>query len=446
MTEKKFNSRRDFLKAGTAAAAGLTLFSNGLTPRVHAGEDNTIKVALVGCGGRGNGAANQALTTKGPTKLVAVADTFEFKCRGAAEMLAETHQDKVDVPRERQFTGFDAYKNAIDAVGPGGVVLLAAPPAFRPIHTKYAVEKGVHIFMEKSFAVDPQGIRSIIESAKKAREKKLNIVTGLMSRHSVRLEEAVRRIQDGAIGDIFTTWVYRVHGSFRLTDKPADRTPLQHQLLNFNCFTWLCGSFILDWMIHNIDVAGWVRGDEQPVSVQGQAGRQVRTDQDNMFDHVALEYRYADGKKMFLQLRQIDKVWNAYGAFVQGTKGTAVIGEGQDVPRIYKGHLLTRENLLWEGNMQEVNKYQFEHDRLFKSVRGEEEYRNEAERGCKAVMTGIIGRIAAESGQEVFLEEQMKSEVPYTPNLESLDLNGDSPLMPDADGTYATSIPRQGVR
>jgi len=445
MKEQKLNSRRDFLKKSTIIAAGATLLSSGLTPRVHASENNTINVGLIGCGGRGNGAADQALSTEGPTKLVAVADAFDFKCSGAVEMLADKHKDKVDVPQERQFVGLDSYKNAIDAVGPGGVILLCTPPAFRPLHTAYAVDKGLHIFMEKSFAVDPKGIRSIVASAQKAREKNLNIVSGLMSRHSVRLEEAVKRIQDGAVGDIVTNWVYRVHGPFGLSPQPADRTPLQHQLLNFNCFTWLCSSFILDWMIHNIDVSSWARGEMHPVSVQGMGGRQVRESQDYMFDHVALEYRYEDGKKMFLQLRQQENTWGFFGTVVHGTKGTAVIGEGQDVPRIYNGYNQTRRNLVWEGTMQEVNKYQFEHDRLFKSIRGLEEYRNEAERGCKAVMTGILGRMAAESGQEIFLKDQIDSDVELTPGLENLTIDSDSPSMPDADGSYTSLIPRPGL-
>jgi predicted dehydrogenase len=443
-TNENKNSRRDFLKKSGAIAAGTALtgvLTSGLTPRVHAAEDNTINVALVGCGGRGNGAIRQALSTKGPTKVVAFADAFEFKVKNARQsLLDDDHfKAKVDVPDDRLFSGMDAYKNAIDAVGPGGVILLCTPPAFRPIQFEYAVEKGVNAFIEKSFAVDAPGIKRVIAAAKKASEKNLKVVTGLMSRHSVRLQECIKRIHDGAIGDIISSWVYRVHGPFGVGDK-GDWTPLQHQLLNFNCFNWLCGSFVLDWMIHNIDVSSWAKNDEWPVSVQGQGGRQVRQDKDQMFDHVALEYRYADGKQMFLQLRQIANTWSFFGTVLHGTKGSAELGEGIGTPKIFKGYKRAKENEVWVGNMPEIDKYQYEHDTLFKAIREDIPW-NEAERGCQAAFTGIIGRMAAESGKEIFREEAYASDQEMTPGIEKLDFNGDSPYMPNANGDYEIARP-----
>ena len=443
MQKKTHATRRDFLKKSSAVAAGLALLNQGV-PHVHAAENNTIPVALVGCGGRGTGAGAQALSTDGPTRLVAVADVYDFKCKATVEMLTETHGDKVQTPKDRQFTGFDSYKNAIDAVGPGGVVLLCTPPAFRPFHLEYAIEKGVHVFMEKSFAVDPQGVRRVKAAAKKADEKGLKIVTGLMCRHSVRLEETIKRIQDGMIGDIITSRVTRVQGPYPYAPQAANQTPLQHQLLNFNSFTWLCGSFILDWMIHNIDVCAWAQGEKHPVSVQGQGGRQVRDEKDQMLDHVALEYAYEDGRTMFLQLRQIPNTWNFVGTTLHGTKGTAVVGEGIGDPRLYKGYKQTRDNILWAARMPEVHCYQYEHDRLFKAIREDLPW-NEAERGCNAVLTGVIGRMAAESGKEIHLKDQLNSNVELAPGIESLTMESDSLVMPDTDGTYSTSIPKPGI-
>ncbi|MHC4284743.1 MAG: Gfo/Idh/MocA family protein [Planctomycetota bacterium] len=219
-TQKPYNTRRDFIKQATGALAGVSLTSV-IAARGNVAEQNKIKVALVGCGGRGTGAAVNALSTKGPTQLVALADVFESRVKGSHKSLSgrfnkkeNVPQDRqqVNVPKDRQFLGLDAYKKAIDAIAPGGVVLLGTPPAFRPIHLEYAVAKGCHVFMEKSFAVDAPGIRRVLKAGKEAAKKNLKIAGGLMSRHYKPLEEAVNKLHEGAIGDIITCWAYREHG------------------------------------------------------------------------------------------------------------------------------------------------------------------------------------------------------------------------------------------
>ena len=290
------STRRKFLQQTGGALAGATL-AGAISQRAYAGEDNTIKIALVGCGGRGNGAVREALQTAGPTKLVAAADFFEDSVKGCIKGLSRGPLAKqVDVPPDRQFVGLDAYKKAIDAIGPGGVVLLATPPAFRPIHLEYAVAKGCHVFMEKSFAVDAPGIRRVLKAGEEATKKNLKIAGGLRCRHDEPLEEAIGLMQKGLIGDLITLWAYRVHGPVGFHPRTSDVSELAHQIRNYSCYTWLNGSFLLDWLIHNLDICCWIKG-AWPVSAQGQGGRQTRTEADQLFDHYAVEYTFADGTR-----------------------------------------------------------------------------------------------------------------------------------------------------
>jgi len=284
------SSRRDFLKDTTSVLAGASL-AGAIGARANAAESNTIKIALVGCGGRGTGATANALQTEGPTKLVAMADVFEQRPASKLKGLARDFSKQLDVPGERQFIGMDGYRKAIDAVAPGGVVILATPPAFRPIHLEYAVKKGCHVFMEKSFAVDASGIRRVLKAGKAAEKKNLKIAGGLMSRHYRPLELAVEQLHKGVIGDLITCWAYREHTPVGFGAKRAGVSEMAHQIGNYSCYTWLNGSFILDWLIHNLDVCCWCK-DAWPVSAQGQGGRQVRTAADQLFDHYAVEYRF----------------------------------------------------------------------------------------------------------------------------------------------------------
>ncbi len=257
-------SRRAFLRAAAATTLAAAV------PHVHAGEDNTIKLALVGCGGRGTGATANALSTKGPTKLWAMADVFDVRLQPSLQALSKQFNKQVEVPKERQFLGTDGYKKAIDAIGPGGIVLLATPPAFRPMHLEYAVAKGCHVFMEKSFAVDAAGVRRVLKAGAEATKKNLAVAGGLMSRHYPPLEEAVRRIHEGAIGKVIAAYCYREHAPVGFTPKSAGESELAHQIRNYSNFTWLNGSFLLDWLIHDIDVCCWVK-DAWPVSRRGKA-------------------------------------------------------------------------------------------------------------------------------------------------------------------------------
>jgi predicted dehydrogenase len=437
-SNKTVRSRRDFLKQTGGLIAASTAIG-ALAPRAHAAEDNTIDVALIGCGGRGTGAAVNALRTKGPTKLVAMADVFDSRLKASLRNIKRNFEAKVNVPAERCFIGFDAYKKAIDAIAPGGVALLTTPPAFRPLHLEYAVAKGCHVFMEKSFAVDAPGIRRVIQAGQQAAKKNLKIAGGLMSRHYKPLEEAVEQIHEGAIGKVITCWAYRQHGPVGFGAKPANLSTLLHQIRNYSCFTWVNGSFILDWLIHNIDVCCWVK-DAWPVSAQGQGGRQVRTQPDQLFDHYAVEYTFPDGTRLFAQGRHMRGCWGFFGDVIQGATGSAVLGEGIRDPRIYKGHQRAPKDEIWRYKGPGCDAYQNEHDLLFDAIRNNKPY-NETDRCAKAAMSGILGRMAAESGKLITWDQAIASNLELAPGLEKLTFDSDPPIKPDAKGRYPIAMP-----
>ncbi|HET7873336.1 MAG TPA: twin-arginine translocation signal domain-containing protein, partial [Terriglobales bacterium] len=380
----RHTTRREFLKTSGAAVTGAALAGAVARPG-YAGEYNTVKIALVGCGGRGTGAAAQALSTRGPTKLWAMADVFPHRLQGSLGNIKQGHESQMEVPAERQFIGMDAYKKAIDSLDKGDLVLLTTPPAFRPIHFEYAVQKGVNVFMEKSFAVDAPGIRRVLKTGQEAAKKNLKVAGGLMSRHYLPLEEIVQRIHDGAIGEVITEWAYRMHGPVGCSPKQAGMSELAYQITNYSNFTWLNGSFIVDWLIHNIDVCCWVK-NAYPVSVQGMGGRQTRQEPDQLFDHYAAEYTFPDGTRMFAQGRHINSCYDFFGDIIHGSKGSAVLGEGQPKPRLFKGYQQTSENMIWSYKGPDSDHYQHEHDLLFDAIRNDKPY-NETERCAKSCLT-----------------------------------------------------------
>jgi len=431
-------TRREFLRTSTAAAAGVALAS-ALPRPGYTAESNTIKVALIGCGGRGTGAAAQALSTAGPTQLWALADAFDYRVRSTAEQLKTRFPDKASVPPERQFTGLGAYKQVMDSMEPGSVVLLATPPAFRPMHLEYAVQKGLHVFMEKSFAVDAPGIRRVLKAGEAAKQKNLKIAGGLMSRHSRPLEEAIQQIHGGAIGEVIACWAYRMHGPVGFTPWQADQSAMAHQITNYSNFTWLNGSFLVDWLIHNIDVCCWAK-NTWPVSVQGMGGRQVRKEPDQLWDHYAAEYTFPDGTRMLAQGRHINNCFDFFGDVIHGATGCGVLGEGIPDPRLYKGHKPDNAKLLWRYRGPATDPYQNEHDLLFAAIRGDQPY-NETERCAKSCFTAIMGRMACDSGKALTWEAAISSELQLAPGLEALTLASPAPAAQADTGNYAIAMP-----
>jgi predicted dehydrogenase len=436
-------TRRDFLKTSGSALAGAALAAPLATPRPgYAAEDNTIRIALVGCGGRGTGAAFNALSTKGPVKLVALADVFPDRVESTHKILNEKFSAQVDVPPERRFLGFDAFKKAIDQLGKGDLVLLATPAGFRPAHVEYAVQKGVNVFMEKSFAVDAPGVRRVLRAGEQAAQKNLKIASGLMWRHDPPREEVVRRLHDGAIGDIILLRTYRMHGPVGFHPRQPGESELAHQIRNYSCFNWLNASFFVDWLIHNIDVCCWAK-DAWPVSAQGQGARVARTDADQMLDQYSVEYTFPDGTKLFAQGRHVAGCWDIFSDFADGAKGCAVLMEnlGAAKSRIYKGHSQTPENLVWHYQGPPVDPYQREHDLLFAAIRNDKPY-NETERAAKACLVSIMGRMAAESGLVINYDDALASNLELAPGLDKIaSLDDPDPVAPDSLGKYPVPVP-----
>lgn len=432
-------TRRDFLKASALGAAAL---SSSFPGRSNAADDGTLDVAIVGCGGRGTGAVANALSTAGSTRLVAMADVLPDRLNSSAETLKKQFPEKMQATPDRQFLGFDAFKRAIDALPKNGVVVLTTPPAFRPIHLEYAVEKGVHVFMEKSFAVDAPGVRRVLKAGEAAKAKNLKIAGGLMSRHSKPLEEAARQIREGAIGEVVTAYAYRMHGGVGFAARRQGESELAHQIRNYSNFTWLNGSFLLDWLIHNLDVCCMVKG-AWPVSAQGQGARRVRTEPDQLFDLYLVEYSFADGTRLIAQGRHMNNCHDYWGCVIHGTKGSAELGEGISKPRLFKSHLQTPDNVLWQWKGPAHNAYQEEWDLLMAAIREDKPY-NEAERCAKASMVGILGRMAIESGKQITWDDALASNVELAPHLERIQsLDGPAPVQPDANGRYPLPAPGQ---
>lgn len=436
-------SRRAFLKKSGQVLASAALTGALASPRPgYAAEDNTIKVALVGCGGRGGGAAANALSTAGPTKLWALANVFPERVEATLQNLAKQFAGKVEVPAERRFLGFDGYKKAIDSLGKGGVVLLATPAAFRPAHFEYAVRQGVHVFMEKSFAVDAPGLRRILRTGELAAQKNLKVASGLMWRHSKPRQEVIQRIHDGEIGEIIALRTYRMHGPVGFNPKQPGESELAHQIRNYSCFNWLNASFFVDWLIHNINVCCWAK-NAWPVSAQGMGGRQVRTEPDELWDHYSVEYTFPDGTKMFAQGRHMTKCYDIFSDLAHGSKGSAVIMDNLARPksRLYKNHVQIPENETWRYSGPEPNDYQVEHDLLFEAIRQDKPY-NETERAANGFLASMLGRMACYSGQMVTWEQALESNLELAPGLEQwTSLDAPAPIVPGPDGRYPIPMP-----
>lgn len=442
-------NRRDFLKASSLLAGGALLNpiqSYGYNSAV----DDTIRVALIGCGGRGGGAAAQALSTSQNVQIVAMADAFKdrldqtynnliskkYKNAAGAPVDALT---KVKVPDDRKFVGFDAYKKAI-ALKDVDVVILATPPGFRPWHFEEAVKNNKQIFMEKPVATDAPGIRKVLEVAEEAKRKKLNVVVGLQRHYQANYLAAIKRIQDGAIGDIVGGQVYWVGSSPWMKERQANQTEMEYQMRNWYYFNWLCGDHISEQHVHNIDVANWVKGG-YPVQIQGTGGRAVRTGKayGEIFDHHTLDMVYADGTTISSQCRQFEGTWNKVDEAFVGTKGRIDSFERKrTVLKDYKGGVIYQHD-----DKGDKDPYQVEHDELFAAVAKGEYKFADAENGAKSTMTAIMGRMATYSGKMIKWDEALNSNINLFPDKLAWDAS--PKILPGPDGLYPVAVPGKTV-
>ena len=361
-------NRRTFLKSSSTAVAGGALLGALPVERFALGASpgDTLRLALIGCGGRGSGAANQALSTSGGVKLVAMADVFKDQLEGSLNNLKKEHKEKVEVNEDTMFIGFDAYKHAIASAD---VVVLATPPGFRPLHFEEAVRQGKHIFMEKPVATDAPGVRRVLAAAEEAKKKNLKVAVGLQRHHQLGYLDTLARLHDGAIGDIVamrcywngtTPWVKFRADLEKKHGRPL--TEMEYQMRNWYYFVWLCGDHICEQHIHNLDVINWVKKG-YPVRAHGMGGCEVRKGKDygEIFDHHAVEFEYADGSRCFSQCRHINGCWSDVSEHIQGTKGRGELFDGR--------WSLTGENPWRFQGKQARDRYQQEHDDLFTSLR-----------------------------------------------------------------------------
>jgi predicted dehydrogenase len=433
-------SRRQFLKR-TGRAAAASALAGVVLPQVHARADSTIKLALIGCGGRGSGAvADTFQTTGGPVKLHAMADLFENRITDSHRRLSEEFPDRVDVPRDRRFVGMDAYQHAMNSLNPGDLVLLATHANFRPSQFEYAVAKGLHVFAEKSFAVDGPSTRRWLHTAEASERKNLKMACGLMWRHSKARQEVIRRIHDGDIGEVHTLRIYRVHGPVHCPPLPAEANEVVFQLQHPNSFTWVSSGFFVDWHCHNVDVACWAKG-AWPVSAQGMGGR-CHPQAGNQLDHYTVEYTFPDGTKLFAFARHMSGCWETYSDYAHGTKGSAVImaSLGDPRPRIYRGHTMERSTLAWEYGRGDNNPYVEEMQLLLDAIRNDTPH-NEARRAGEANLAALLGRAAVHTGQHITWDQMLHSDFRFVQDIDSLTFDSPAPIQAGPDGIYAPPLP-----
>jgi len=445
-TTEKNTSRREFLK-NTGRIAATSTLAAGIIPRIYAAENNTIKVALIGCGGRGTGAASEALSVKnGPTKLVALADVFGDRVARSYKNLKEEHPDKVDAPEDRRFVGFDGYKKAMDCLSAGDVAIFATPPAFRWVHFTYAIEKGINVFMEKPITVDGPTTRKLLKLAEESVKKNIKVGVGLMVRHCRGRQQLYDRIKSGEIGDIVMLRAYRMGGRAATTGpKPGNMTELLYQVQRFHSFLWASGGMYSDYYIHQIDECSWMKG-AWPVEAHATGGRHYRGDSvDQNLDNYAVEYTYPDGTKLFYYGRNMEGCQGGFSSYAHGTKGSAVISTSSHTPgkvRTYKGHKMEKDDLIWAFPQPEQSPYQLEWDDLIDAIREDKPY-NEAERGAIASLVSSMGRMAAHTGQIITYEQMLNCQQEFAPDVDKLTMASAAPLQAGADGKYP--VPQPGI-
>lgn len=431
-------TRRRFLRTTSGALAGGALLG-ALAPArfAHAASGtDEIKIALIGCGGRGSGAADQALKTyaQGPVKLVAMADVHEDRLKSALGNLEKTHGAQVDVPEERRFLGFDAFGKAIAACD---VAILSTPPGFRPMMFEEAIKQGKHVFMEKPVASDAAGVRRVLAAAEEAKKKGLKVGVGLQRRHEAKYLETIKRLQDGQIGDLTSMrafWNGQRPWQKKRTDLERQYkralTEMEYQLRNWYYFTWLCGDHIVEQHIHNIDVINWVKNGV-PVKARAMGGREITNSPDDgeIFDHFACQFEYEDGSICFSECRHQPDCWNSVSEFAVGTKGRSDISAGK---------IITADPWRYRNEGPAKDPYQQEHDDLFAAIRNNRDY-NEAFYGATSTMTAILGRMAAYSGKEIEYKDALNSQVELLPK--ELGWDKPTPVNPGPDGYYPRAVP-----
>ncbi len=441
--QNRRSTRRQFLSRSASATAGLA-GSLAIARFAHGAGSDELRIGLVGCGGRGTGAANDALQSNGPIRLIAMADVFEDRLQRSLKSLetVEEIRDRISVPEENRFIGFDAYQKLLATNI--DIVLLTTPPAFRPLHYAAAIAAGKHVFMEKPCCLDGPGYRLLMETNKLADDKNLKVVVGLQRRHQASYVEGINRIHDGEVGDIILirTYFNMPAGGPNYDRRPEGMTEMEWQIRRWNMFTWLSGDHIVEQAVHEIDIANWMKKDEPPVKANGLGGRQVRIGCGNgqIFDHHFVEYVYADGSRHFAQAKQQPGGWSHVSDNVHGTRGMLTVGSGpygMGGSADYSGG---------EGRANRrrgmVSPYRQEHQDLVDAIRNGVPL-NDGYHGAKSSMTAALGRMVTYSGEEITWEQATQSDLALAPGLEQYTLKSMPPVVPDTDGNYPIAVPGQ---
>jgi predicted dehydrogenase len=459
-------SRRNFIKT-TAQVTALSALAGVPLPHVHAAADNTISLALIGCGGRGSGAVANAMSagglvlgddggTKravgtgaaGPIKLVAMADLRQDRLDQAHNALTQALGGRIDAPPERRFLGFDAYRHAMDCLRPGDVAILTTHAAFRAPHLEYAVQKGVNVFMEKDFATDPGGVKRMLRAGEAAEKKNLKIGTGLMARHSSARQAMIQQMREGALGDIQLIRAYRMDPGYLMGPFRKGENELLWQLSPGHPyqFMWASGGIFIELMIHQIDECFWIK-DSLPVSAHGVGGRFAgSTDCSQNLDSYSIEYTFADGAKALVTGRYIPQCHTEFATFAHGTKCAAKFSGDVHAPDcwIYKDQHTDRSNVSWRPPRETVNPWQAEWDVLLGAIRNDRPH-NETRRAALSNLGAIMGRAAVHTGKMITWEEAMASNFQFCANVDGLTTASPAPVQADAAGRYPAPIPGKTI-
>jgi predicted dehydrogenase len=439
-------TRRRFIKQGGSLAAG-TAVLGGLARTVHAAEDNTIRLALIGCGGRGAGAVRDALSVPnaGPIKLYVMADLSEGKIAQSHKALQKEFDAKVDVSDDRKFVGFDAYRKAIDALRPGDIAMCTTRAYIRTVHVEYAVQKGINVFMEKPFASDPGGLHRLLRAGEAAEKKNLKIAAGLQCRHSPARQALIAKIRDGAMGDIPLIRANRLGGAGWLGSQGEKAANLMSQLQfgRIHLF-WIGSGHMVDYLIHQIDECCWIK-DAWPVACHGLGGR-VPGSQDHgqNIDVYSMEYTFADGSKAFCGFRRIDRTRSDFATYIHGTKCAAQFSGNVHAATVhmYKDQRTEKDNIAWVPTADAFSPWQYEWNNLIASIRNDRPH-NEAKRAAYSDLTTLMGRAACHTGQTVTWDDMMQSRFQFCDYLDKLGPDSPVPVRPDADGRFPVPIPSQ---
>jgi predicted dehydrogenase len=435
-------TRREFLRTGSAAFAAAGLAGLGL-PRAFAQEDNTLRLALIGSGGRGTGAVVNALeATGGPVELYAVADVFEDRLKGSLASLTNQYEKGINVPPERQFLGFDAYKKAIDSLRPGDIVMLTALCYSRPLHVEYAVEKGVHVFMEKPFAPDSPGLRRILAAGEAAKAKNLKIGAGLMCRHSPARQAMIEEVRNGRMGEIETIRAYRMTDGVRVPPRNPDMAEIEWQIRYKHDFFWVSSGRLIDYMIHQVDECCWLM-DAWPVEAHGLGGRVgSNASCGQNLDTYAIEYTYADGRKALVNHRDVPGCFNDFATYVHGTTCAGQFsGSGHQARvRIFTDQQIDGGTVAWAPEAETRSPWQAEWDVLLDAIRNDTPH-NETERAVYSDLASIMGRAAVHTGKIMKWDETLNSEFSFFPEVDTVGYDGPSPIQADDTGHYPVPIP-----